>query len=253
MKELVHKTAIINPEAIIEDDVEVGPYTIIHSNVVIKSGSRIGAFCELGVESSLGNGSPLIIGTRSHIRSHSVFYESSEFGADLITGHRVTVRENTFAGVNFQIGTLCDIQGDSKIGDYVRFHSNVHIGKKSTIGDFVWIFPYVVLTNDPHPPSNILSGPSVEDYAVIATMSIILPGVRVGRGAFIGAHSSLSGDAEPGMLYVGSPAKNIGKASRIKLQDGTGRPAYPWIDHFSRGYPEKIVEKWGLRKPEDNL
>ncbi len=247
---LVHNTAIVSPEATVEADVEIGPYCIIHSNVTIKSGSRIGAFCELGIETKLGDGSPLIIGARAQIRSHSIFYEASSFGDDLTTGHRVTVRENTHAGENFQIGTLCDIQGDTQIGNYVRLHSNVHIGKKSTIGHFVWIFPYVVLTNDPHPPSNILTGPEIEDYAVIATMSVILPGVRVGRGAFIGAHSSLKDDAEPGMLYVGSPAKNIGNASRIKLQDGTNRPAYPWTTHFSRGYPDKIVKAWSLTEKE---
>ena len=27
-------------------------------------------------------------------------------------------------------------------------HSNVHVGQLSVIDDFVWIFPYVVLTND---------------------------------------------------------------------------------------------------------
>ncbi|NTV51370.1 MAG: N-acetyltransferase, partial [Desulfobulbaceae bacterium] len=127
---------------------------------------------------------------------------------------------------------------------FVRFHSNVHIGKMSNIGNFVWIFPYVVLTNDPHPPSNILKGVTVGDYAVIATMSVILPGVKVGEGALIAAHSSLKSDAVPGMLYMGSPAEKICSVRKIKLQDGTGRSAYPWNSHFSRGYPEDVVTRW---------
>jgi UDP-3-O-[3-hydroxymyristoyl] glucosamine N-acyltransferase len=69
---------------------------------------------------------------------------------------------------------LSDLQGHCEIGDYVRFHSNVHIGQKSKIGNFVWIFPYVVLTNDPYPPSNNLVGVTVHDFAAIATMSVIL-------------------------------------------------------------------------------
>jgi UDP-3-O-[3-hydroxymyristoyl] glucosamine N-acyltransferase len=241
----IHSTAIIDPSAKIADDAEIGPFSIIHANVVLANGCKIGAYCELGIESSLSDGSPLIFEKDSIIRSQSVFYESSRFGENLVTGHQVTVREHTIAGKNLHIGTLSDIQGDCVIGNYVRFHSNVHIGKWSKIGNFVWVFPYVVLTNDPHPPSNILKGVTVGDYAVIATMSVILPGVNIGEGAFIGAHSLLKTDAEAGMLYMGSPAEKICSASKIRLQDGTRRPAYPWISHFSRGYPEDVVAMWG--------
>lgn len=244
MKKNIHPTAYVDPLAKIADEVEIGAFSIVHANVVLGRGCKVGAYCELGIESTLSNGSPLIIENDSLIRSHSVFYESSHFGARLVTGHRVTVREHTMAGKNLQLGTLCDIQGDCVIGDYVRFHSNVHIGKMSRIGNFVWIFPYVVLTNDPHPPSNILKGVTVEDFAVIATMSVILPGVRIGKGALIAAFASLKADAEPGMLYMGSPAEKVCSASKIRLQDGTRRPAYPWISHFSRGYPEDIVNEW---------
>ncbi len=247
MNDNVHPSAIIDAEAKIADGVEIGPYSVIHANVELAKGCKIGAYCELGVESPLGDGSPLVIGRDSIVRSHSVFYESSSFGERLVTGHRVTVREKTNAGKNLQIGTLSDIQGDCVIGDYVRFHSNVHIGKMSTIGNFVWIFPYVVLTNDPHPPSNLLKGVTVEDYAVIATMSVILPGVRVGEGTLIAAHSSLKDDAVPGMLYKGSPAEKICSASKIRLQDGSRLPAYPWTSHFFRGYPEEFVAEWGLK------
>jgi acyl-[acyl carrier protein]--UDP-N-acetylglucosamine O-acyltransferase len=240
----IHSTAIIDPSAKIADDVEIGPFSIVHGNVVLAEGCKIGAYCELGVETSLGDGSPLIIEKDSLIRSHSVFYESSCFGERLVTGHSVTVRENTRAGKNFQLGTLNDIQGDCVIGDYVRFHSNVHVGKKSKIGNFVWIFPYVVLTNDPHPPSNILKGVTVGDFAVISTMSVILPGVEIGEGALIAAHSSLKVNAEAGMIYSGSPAEKICSANRIRLQDGTRRPAYPWVTHFSRGYPDSVVSSW---------
>jgi UDP-3-O-[3-hydroxymyristoyl] glucosamine N-acyltransferase len=246
----IHNTAIVDPSAKIEKDVQIGPFSIIHKNVVLAKGCKIGAYCELGVEPTFGDSSPLIIEKNSIIRSHSVFYESSHFGEKLVTGHRVTVRENTIAGKNLQIGTLSDIQGDCTIGDYVRFHSNVHIGKMSTIGNFVWIFPYVVLTNDPHPPSNILNGVTVHDFSVIATMSVILPGVEIGEGALIGAHSSLKEDAEAGMLYIGSPAKKICSTSNISLQDGSGRPAYPWTSHFTRGYPQDIATIWNLKNNE---
>lgn len=40
-------------------------------------------------------------------------------------------------GNHVRIGTLSDIQGHCEIGNYVNMHSNVHIGMKSEIEDFV--------------------------------------------------------------------------------------------------------------------
>jgi len=239
----IHSTAIVSDKAIIEANVKIGAYTIIYDNVEIAENTIIEAFCEIGVSNHLSNGDILYIGANSHIRSHSVFYEGSVFLESLVTGHRVTVREKVNAGKNLQIGTLSDLQGHCEIGDFVRFHSNVHIGQKSKIGDFVWIFPYVVLTNDPHPPSDTLLGVTVEDYAVIATMTVILPGATISNGCLIGAHSSVKGVTEANMIYAGSPAKKICSTSKIKLHDGSG-DAYPWRKHFHRGYPEEIAKLW---------
>lgn len=240
---MIHSTAIVSEKATIGDNVKIGAYTIIYDNVEISNNTIIEAFCEIGVSNHLSNGEKLYIGANSHIRSHSIFYEGSVFLDSLVTGHRVTVREKTKAGENLQIGTLCDVQGHCEIGDFVRFHSNVHIGQQSKIGNYVWIFPYVVLTNDPHPPSNILLGVTVEDYAVIATMSVILPGATISNGCLIGAHSSIKGQTEANMIYAGSPAKRICSTSKIKLHDKSG-DAYPWRKHFHRGYPEDVTKLW---------
>ena len=240
----IHPTAIVSREAKLSDDVEVGPFSIVHGNVEIGPGTKIGANCELGVPSPLGNGSPLRIGEGSTIRSHSVFYESSFFGQNLTTGHRVTVREMTQAGRGFQIGTLSDIQGHCKIGEYVKFHSNVHVGQHTSIEDYVWVFPYVVFTNDPHPPSNIMQGVRVKSFAAIATMSTILPGVTIGEGALIGACSAVTKDVGDHRIAVGNPATDRGETSKIKLKDGSGKQAYPWKYHFNRGYPEEVVTGW---------
>ena len=156
----------------------------------------------------------------------------------------MTVRERCRAGEGLQIGTLCDIQGHCKIGYHTKLHSNVHIGQGSTIGDFVWIFPYVVLTNDPHPPSEVLEGVTVERYAVIATMSTILPGVTIGEGSLVGACSAVTKDVAPHRIVVGNPAKDRGDTSQVMLRDGTNRAAYPWPTHFHRGYPDWAVVAW---------
>ena len=240
----IHSTAIISPKAKIGKNVTIGQFTTIYNNVEISDNTVIEGYCEIGVQNNLSGGKVLYIGENSHIRSHSIFYEGSTFKEKLVTGHRVTVREKTVAGKNLQIGTLTDIQGDCTIGDYVRMHSNVHIGQKSQIGNFIWIFPYVVLTNDPHPPSEVLQGVTVKDFAVISTMSVILPGTMIQSGCLIGANSLLGIKTEEGMLYSGNPAKKVCAASKMRLKDGTRKPAYPWKTHFTRGYPEEVILEW---------
>jgi acetyltransferase-like isoleucine patch superfamily enzyme len=230
---------------VIGDRCTIGHYTHIEDDVVIGDDVTIESYCHIGYPTPRAAGEKLVIGADSLIRSHSVLYQGSTLGRGTQTGHHVTVREHTVAGDGWHLGTLCDIQGEVKIGKYVHMHSNVHVGQKAVIGDFVWIFPYTVLTNDPHPPSEgFLDGVTVEDYAVIATMCCILPGVRVGTRSLVGAQSLVSNDVPPDTVVAGVPAQERGPTSRVKLRDATSAPAYPWMRHFHRGYPPDVVADW---------
>lgn len=240
----IHPTSFVSPTARLEEGVEIGPFTIVHDNVIIQNETKIGAYCEIGVPTNLGNGLPLEIGKNSLIRSHSVFYESSFLDSGLTTGHRVTVRENTEAGKGFQIGTLSEIQGNCRIGSYVRFQSNVFVGAKTQIGNFVWILPYAVLTNDPTPPSDDLRGCLINDFAVVSAMAVILPGIVVGERALVAAHACVSADVPNDMVVAGIPARIIGDTRSVMKRDASGTPAYPWTRHFHRGYPPEIVSMW---------
>ncbi len=244
----IHVSAIVSPNAVLGANVEVGPFTVIHDGVKIGDDSVVGSHCELGCPSRLAGSDTLVFGSNTLIRSHSVFYVGSKFGDGLVTGHRVTVREDTVGGEGLQIGTLCDIQGHCEFGEYVKMQSNVFIGKKSKIGDYVWIFPYVVLTNDPHPPSEVLIGCVVEDYAAIATKSVVLPGVRIGKGALVGAMTLVKEDVPQDTICVGVPGSNVGPTDRIR-HSVTKEKCYPWRRHFRRGYPNEIVEEWEKEFP----
>lgn len=243
---IIHPTAFVASGAKLGDCVEIGAFSIIYDNVFLGDRVKIGAYCELGLTTPLGDGTPLIIGDDSLVRSHSVFYESSSFGAGLTTGHHVVVREKTIVGVGVQIGTSSEIQGDCSIGNYVRFQSDVFVAKKTVIGNFVWILPRVILTNDPTPPSNVLIGCTIEDYASIAAVSVVLPGVTVGHHSLVAAQACVTKDVPPHSVVAGLPARVIGKTSSIELRDGSGASAYPWTQHFTRGYPASVIERWTL-------
>lgn len=241
---------IISKNAKIGKNVKFGDFVTVYDNVEIGDDSIIDSYSEIGISNGKENG-PLIIGSNAKIRSHSVLYGGSQIGNNLVTAHFSTIRENVSIGDGFQLGVYGLVQPLCKIGNYVKIVANVVISTGSEIGNYVWIFPYASFTSDPHPPSEgHITSPKIEDFAVIASCSILLPGVRVGKGAIVGAGCVLTKDLPDDQIAVGNPGKIIGPTSKLKIK-GTDQPAYPWRRHFHRGYPKEIVEKW-LNELESN-
>jgi acetyltransferase-like isoleucine patch superfamily enzyme len=236
--------AVVDPRAELAEGVEVGPFSVVHGGVRVGAGSRIGAYCEIGLPSPLASAASLCVGARAHIRSHSIVYQGSVIGDDIETGHRVTIREGTRCGRGVRIGTLCDVQGDCEIGDYARLHSGVFVAKGCWIGEYAWLMPRVVLTNDSTPPSDHHQGCTIEPYAVVSASALVMPGVVVGRGALVAASACVTKDVQEGMLVAGVPARVIGRASAVRLRGPGDGPAYPWRRHFQRGYPPELVQRW---------
>ncbi|MEG1543983.1 MAG: hypothetical protein RR382_05590 [Tannerellaceae bacterium] len=235
------------------ENVRIGDNTTIYDNVHIGDNTIICNDCVLGepsylyYEDTTYSNELLIIGCNSLIRSHSIFYAGSKFGDFLQTGHRVTVREKTNMGSHCSIGSYSDIQGDCTIGNYVRMHSYVNIGKKSEIGDFVFLYPFTILTNDPTPPSNKLVGVKIGKYSQITTGSVLLPGAIIGENCLIGAHSTVGGSYTDYSFITGSPARivcDIRKAPFFNLE--TMKRHYPWPNNFKRGMPWSEIgfEEW---------
>jgi acetyltransferase-like isoleucine patch superfamily enzyme len=227
--------SIIYPNVVIGDNTFIGPYSIL--------GEPTGSFYnENSASVEKHDFKKTIIGSNSVIRSHSIIYEDVEIGDGFQSGHRITIREKSILGINCSVGTLSDIQGSVSIGKYVRLHSNAHIGQHSIIEDYAWIYPYVVLTNDPHPPVYNPKGVTIKKYAVISTSSVIMPGIVIGENALIGAHSVVTKNVDAEMLVVGNPAKV--RCSVRDIRDENGSQIYPWKDHLKeyRGYPWQIKE-----------
>jgi acetyltransferase-like isoleucine patch superfamily enzyme len=246
-----NRNVFISSTATIGVNVKIGDNCSIYDNVVIKDNSVICNDCVIGEPlagyySDAGYTNPVTtIEANALVRSHTIIYAGCNIGESFSCGHRVTIRENSKIGKFCRIGTVSDLQGNLEMGDYCWLHSNVHIGQGSKLGNFVFIYPYVVLTNDPTPPSNVCIGPAIGDYSQVAVFSVLLPGVKIGKHCLVGAGSIVGKDVADFQLVLGSPAKPIKDVREIKSRE-TGESHYPWPYRFDRGMPwqDRNFDEW---------
>jgi len=149
-----------------------------------------------------------VIGDGAVLRSGGIIYCDVKIGDDFQCGHNVLIREKTTIGNNVAVGTATVIEGDCRIGDDVNIQSMVYIPTHTDIGNGVFIGPCAVLTNDRYPPTGRpeLKGPVIEENAVIGANSTILPGIRIGKGAFVAAGAVVTRDVPDGKMAIGFPA-----------------------------------------------
>jgi UDP-3-O-[3-hydroxymyristoyl] glucosamine N-acyltransferase len=234
----VHPTAIVDPRAVLEEGVTIGPLTVVHGEARIGARSRIGSHCVIGE----GDRERTVIGAGAVIRSHSVIYAGSTFGRDLETGHHAVLRECLDVGRGLRVGTASDLQGSSSIGHFVRIHSNVFVAKRTTIEDFVWIFPKVMIADDPHPPSDACThGPTIRRAAVIGAAATVLARLDIGRASLVAAAALVTADVPEEAVVRGMPARVTGSTRDVRCRHGALVRPYPWWEQFDRGYPPEVM------------
>lgn len=249
-----NRNVYISPKAKIGANVKIGDNSVIYDNVEIGEGSII---CNDNVIGEpLGSyyrdpdyeNPPTIIGPGSMIRSHTIIYANCRIGECFNSGHRVTIRENSVIGEHCSIGTLSDLEGDVSIGKYCRLHSNVHISQTSSMEDFVWMYPYSVMTNDPYPPSYDIKGGHIGSYTQVCVHAVILAGVQIGENCLIGANSVVNKRVPPYSLAMGDPIKIVKDLRKYAVM-GRGKP-YPWMTRFDRGMPWQGIgyEAWAKQQ-----
>lgn len=111
--------------------------------------------------------------------------------ASLITGNRsrLSVGEKSFVG-----------------RVEVSLHAPVSLGRRVCINDGAKLLTGSHDVGDPTWPT-VTAPIVVEDYCWIATNAIILPGVRLGCGAVVGAGAVVSRDVPPHAVATGNPAR----------------------------------------------
>lgn len=113
---------------------------------------------------------------------------------------------------------ICDhvfIENDVVIGDRVTIKCGVQLWDGARIGDDVFIGPNATFANDKYPKSKeyasrVLLQTHVGRGASIGGGASILPGLRIGARAMIGAGSVVTHDVPARAIVSGNPARIVG-------------------------------------------
>ncbi len=111
----------------------------------------------------------------------------------------------------FAIGRDVYIADDLLIVEELADRGNI------TIGDRVSIAPRVTLVTSSHPNNSLIRGFApvsrgpivIEADAWLGVGCVILPGVRIGRGAVVGANSVVLDDVPSLHVVAGQPARTV--------------------------------------------
>jgi bifunctional UDP-N-acetylglucosamine pyrophosphorylase/glucosamine-1-phosphate N-acetyltransferase len=185
---------IVDPgSAWIGPDVEVGADTILHPGVYLEGRTRIGGGCEIHsgvriVDSTIDDGvviNNFCVILESHVRA----------GAKL--GPFAHIRPQSDVGEGAHIGNFVELK-KTTVGTGTKASHLTYLGD-ATIGERVNIGAGTITCNY----DGTVKHPTViEDGAFIGSDSQLVAPVRVGKGAYVAAGSSITEDVPAGALGI---------------------------------------------------
>ena len=157
-----------------------------------------------------GDVGPLVLGAGARLRSGTVLYDGTAIGRRLQTGHGVVIREGCEIGDDVSIWSNTVVDYGCRIGNRVKIHCNCYVAQYTELEDDVFLAPGVTIANDLYPgderSAQLMAGPRIGAAAQIGVNVTILPFVRIGAGALIGAGSVVTRDIPEGAVAFGNPA-----------------------------------------------
>jgi UDP-N-acetylglucosamine acyltransferase len=237
MNTKIHDTAIVDPSAELDDDVEIGPFCIIHKDVRIERGSRLLSHVVVEGKTQIGESCTIHPFSSIGFPPQDLKYRAENTG--LVIGRGNIIREYTTIH-------RASVSGDgvTTIGDNNFFMAYVHIAHDCKIGS------NVIMANAATLAGHVL----VEDYAVIGGLVAVHQFTRIGRYAMVGGFSGIGQDIPPYMVASGARAKLFGPNTiglkRHGFSDAT-------VNAIKKAYKilfrEKRTLKDALKKIQDDI
>lgn len=209
----IHPTAIVDPAACLDDEVEIQAFSIIERNVIIGAGTVIGPHCIVGSGTTLGRNNRLFSGAQvgvipqdlKHLRGVS---GKTVIGDGNIFREFVTVSSSTVYHEN-------DHEKQTKIGDGCLFMTCSHVAHDCKVGNGV------ITANGTALAGHV----TVEDRAILGGLTGIHQFCVIGQMAFVGGMTRINKDVLPYMITEGSPARCFGPNTVGLERNGLSREA----------------------------
>jgi UDP-N-acetylglucosamine acyltransferase len=184
--ELIHSTALIDPEASIAPDVQIGPYVVIEGPVTIGSGCIVEAQACLSGPLVMGRnnlvGHAAVLGKSPQHRGYRNELTSLEIGDDNIFREFVTIHRGTVQG-----------NGVTTVGSRNMFMVGCHVGHDAQIGNGCTVVNSALLAG------HVVLG----DDCVLSGHTAVQQRVRIGRLAMLAGFGATSKDIPPFILQQG--------------------------------------------------
>jgi bifunctional UDP-N-acetylglucosamine pyrophosphorylase/glucosamine-1-phosphate N-acetyltransferase len=185
---------IIDPTTTyIDPDVQVGPDTVIHPGVLLEGQTRIGAACELHAQVRIVDSE---IGDQVTVNNFCLIV-----GAQVADGAQVGpfahLRPETRVGEKAKVGNFVELKkttlGPGSKANHLSYLGDATIGANVNVGAGTITCNYD--GERKHPTV-------IEDGAFIGSDTQLIAPVRVGKGAYVGAGSSITEDVPAGALGI---------------------------------------------------
>lgn len=190
---MIHETAIVHPDARIEQGVSIGPYAVIGAQVAIGSGTHIGPHAVIEGPTEIGRENRIFqFASVGAVPQDLKFHGETSW---LRIGDRNTIREF----VTLHRGTE-DGGGETVIGDDNLFMAYSHVAHDCRVGN------RVILANCATLAGHVV----IDDQAILGGLSAVHQFVRIGAQTMVSGGSMVAQDVPPYTIAQGDRAKTVG-------------------------------------------
>ena len=186
----IHSTAIIDTEAELASDVEIGAYSVIGAGVKIGKGSKIHAHVVVQGRTSMGEENVVYPFATVGSAPQDLKYKGE--ASELSVGNRNTIREYVSLNPGTSGGGMVTRVGDQNLlMMYCHIAHDCIVGSRNVIANGATLGGHVTL----------------EDFVIVGGLVGIHQFVRIGNGAILGAGSMVSMDVPPYCNATGDRAR----------------------------------------------
>ena len=165
---------------------------------------------------------PTYIGNNCLIGANTVIYIGADIADYVMVADLASIREKTFILEYTIIGRGVTVENNVFIGKRCKLESNCYITAYSDLGDYVFIAPSVVTSNDNYlgrteERFKHFKGITVKKGGRIGAGAVILPGKVIGEDALVAAGSVVTKDVPARKVVMGVPARVMKDVSAEQL------------------------------------